>query len=473
MPLNHSHTAAGRSRNIAELIRAGHDPAQAAAIAYKVNGEDEDPEVEVEADDPQAADAAYLFAFDRSMRSKDQDGHLHVESVNISKANVCPYSGSEIPNGVELGLDPAKVYMLYRHPAELEAAASTFENKQLMIQHVGVTATSPQEWLTVGVVSGVYWQTPYLKARLTVWNQKGIDAIESRAQQELSSGYRYVADMTPGTVDGVRYDGIMRNIRGNHVALVSEGRVGPDVFVTDEFPQEFHTMKSSALAAAVIASLGLDKKPEEVTAAITAALATDKAAKDKAAKDKAADDKKAADKAAEDKAAEDKAAHDADMKARDKAAKDCGADPEDMVKGEDGNWGLGSKDEDPDIEGEDAPSAAVGAGTIKNTIGKPAEDKAAMDAARAAGKAEALALVAAQEDVKPLLGNVTTFDTADAVYGAALDHLKVDRKDVHPSAWRALFQASIKAAAAPVTGDAKTVKTMDEAFPHLNRLRRR
>lgn len=423
-----------------------------------------DSDLNVEYDTPALAldELPAVFAFDRSMRAKDQDGHLHVECVNISKANVCPYLGSEIPNGPELGLDPSKIYMLYRHAAELEAAAPTFENKQLLIQHVGVTAESPQEWLTVGVVSGVFWEPPYLKARLTVWNQKGIDAIESRAQQELSSGYRYVADMTPGTIDGVHYDGIMRNIRGNHVALVSEGRVGPDVFVTDGIPVEllqvYHNMKSSVLAATLVTTLGLDKKPEDVTAAINAALAADKAAADKAAEDKAAEDKKA------------------DDKARDEAAKKAGCDPDKMVKGEDGNWGLGSKDEDPDIEMDAGIAAKVGVGNITNTIAKPAQDQAAMDAAIKVATDKAVAaeraLRAACDEVKPLLGVVTTFDSADAVYGAALDHLKIEHKDVHPSAWRALFQASTKVVAAPLAGDAKSVKSMDEYFPHLNRLNR-
>lgn len=458
-----------------------------------------DSDLNLEFDDPFAGlagvaalaldEAAAVFAFDRSMRSKDQDGHLHVECVCISKANVCPYYGREIPNGAELGLNPDEIYMLYRDAAELEAAAPTFENKQLMIQHVGVTADSPQEWLTVGVVSGVRWEAPYLKARLTVWHQKGIDVIESQAQRELSSGYRYDADMTPGTIDGVKFAGRMRHIRGNHVALVSEGRVGPDVFVTDEIPQDYHTMKASLLAATLVTTLGLDKKPEDVTAAINAALAADKAATDKAAADKAAAD--AADSAARDQAAVDAKCKPEDMEkgedgnwglgakdraARDKAAEDAKCKPEDMVKGEDGNWGLGggrAKDEvDADVTGEDGGvSATVGAGNIANTIAKPAQDaaiKIAVDAAIAAERA----LQVAREDVKTLLGNVTTFDTADAVYGAALDHLKIDRKDIHPSAWRALFQAATKKPESSIVGDSKSAKTMDEAFPHMNRLRR-
>ncbi len=39
--------------------------------------------------------------------------------------------------------------------------------------------------------------------------------------------------MTPGTYAGVRYDGVMRDIAANHVALVRKGRAGPDVVVGD------------------------------------------------------------------------------------------------------------------------------------------------------------------------------------------------------------------------------------------------
>jgi hypothetical protein len=40
--------------------------------------------------------------------------------------------------------------------------------------------------------------------------------------------------MTPGvSPQGEKYDGVMRDIVGNHVALVKEGRAGADVVVGD------------------------------------------------------------------------------------------------------------------------------------------------------------------------------------------------------------------------------------------------
>ena len=47
--------------------------------------------------------------------------------------------------------------------------------------------------------------------------------------------------MTPGVYEGHRYDGIMTNIRGNHVALVKDGRAGTDVVVQDAMPVGMRT----------------------------------------------------------------------------------------------------------------------------------------------------------------------------------------------------------------------------------------
>src|SRR5579872_5809572 len=51
-----------------------------------------------------AKDTAPRLAMDRAptMRTKDINGWLHVKDCRISKANVCPYVGREIPNSEKL-----------------------------------------------------------------------------------------------------------------------------------------------------------------------------------------------------------------------------------------------------------------------------------------------------------------------------------------------------------------------------------
>ena len=200
-----------------------------------------------------------LMAFDRqSARSIDADGRLHVSKTNISKANVCPYFGREIPNWQGLGLDGDKVYRLYRDPEELAKGASTFNNLPILNKHIRVTVEEPKKENVVGSIgSDVSFDEQYLKASLCVWDAPAIAGVESEKQCELSAAYYYRADMTPGTApDGEAFDGVMRDIKGNHLALVEAGRAGPDVYVADSDPFVKNTTKPKETPAMKMTGLG-------------------------------------------------------------------------------------------------------------------------------------------------------------------------------------------------------------------------
>jgi hypothetical protein len=177
------------------------------------------------------------IALDRSPdnRRKTVDGRLEVRENNISKACVSPYVGNEIPDWEALGLDPDRIYQLFRDPAELKKAASTFNRLPLLLLHKPSTADDHPRELTVGTTGdNAEFDAPYLKNSLTIWDREGVDAVESKRQHELSPGYRYVARMEPGTTpDGEYFDGRMTEIVGNHLCLVDLGRTGHDVVVGD------------------------------------------------------------------------------------------------------------------------------------------------------------------------------------------------------------------------------------------------
>lgn len=178
-------------------------------------------------------------AFDAapSQRETDENGFLHVRSSHITKATVNPYYGREIPGWQEAGLDPEAVYYGLRDPQELQASLETWAGLPLHIEHHIDSADEPEKFTRVGAVgTGAVWNPPYVDAPLTVWDRAAIDAIEDGSFRELSCAYRYDPDFTPGSYEGTPYDFIMRNIRGNHVALVEEGRAGPDVVVADSLP---------------------------------------------------------------------------------------------------------------------------------------------------------------------------------------------------------------------------------------------
>lgn len=184
----------------------------------------------------QAKDEA--LAFDRAtVREKDQDGRLKVEVSNISKATVNPYVGKEIPGAEQLGLDLDQIYMLLRDPRELAKAVDSFNNLPVLSQHVPVFAADYAEQSKKYVIgatgSDAVFQAPFLRNSLSIWDGSAIAAIESGEAREISCGYHYTPDLTPGIFEGEKYDGIMRDIIGNHVAIVQEGRAGHDVVVAD------------------------------------------------------------------------------------------------------------------------------------------------------------------------------------------------------------------------------------------------
>lgn len=177
--------------------------------------------------------ATLTFDAAPSARSVDANGFLHVASSHITKATVNPYYGREIPGSEKLGLDPERIYYGFRDPEELRKSLPTWEGLPLHIEHHPDSADDPETLTRVGAVGKAVWNAPYIDAPLTVWNGEAIEAIEDGSFRELSCAYRYEPDFTPGVHEGVEYDFIMRNIRGNHVALVEEGRAGPDVVVAD------------------------------------------------------------------------------------------------------------------------------------------------------------------------------------------------------------------------------------------------
>lgn len=181
-----------------------------------------------------------------SQRSKDESGHLKVARTILSKAAVNPYFGREIPDYLELGLDPDKVYKLLRDPSALESGADTFKGKQLLIKHEYVDSKKPEKELVIGTVgSNIEYEDGKLYGDITVWDAEAIELIESEKMAELSASYWYKANMVPGEFQGEAYDGTMLDIHGNHVALVARGRIGRDAIISDKLPfeLEFHMLK--------------------------------------------------------------------------------------------------------------------------------------------------------------------------------------------------------------------------------------
>lgn len=198
-----------------------------------------------------------FLAFDRaSKRRFDANGYMHVEANPLTKVQVATYYGREIADWRELGLDPARAYHLLRPAEELEKAVPSFNGLTLLLRHEEDSAKKPQKDIRIGAVgTRAYFDGHYLGNDLSFQDQAGIDAATKDEIKEISASYRFRADMTPGVYEGQPYDGVMRDIKGNHIAIVKKGRAGADVVVNDSaealnnkpFGAKFMTLKEKFL----------------------------------------------------------------------------------------------------------------------------------------------------------------------------------------------------------------------------------
>jgi len=169
-----------------------------------------------------------------SARHRDENGFLHVMDNPVTREQVAEYYGHEIPGWEALGLTADRIYRMYRPADELRKAAESINRLPIYLQHQDVDARHPEKGQIIGSMgSDGHFDGTFLRVSLCFIDEAAIELIEARDMVELSLAYFYRPDMTPGTWQGHEYDGIMREIRGNHLALVDEGRAGPTVAVRD------------------------------------------------------------------------------------------------------------------------------------------------------------------------------------------------------------------------------------------------
>lgn len=174
-------------------------------------------------------------------REYDGNGWFEVKANPISKAGIFPYSGRQL--GLT-GPDADRIFNVLRPPEEL-ADPECIESFKLLpwiddhvmigpvAQELTASAVPAEKKGIQGVIGEeVFYKDGTLYANIKAFSSTLAALIEA-GKRELSAGYRCVYDLTAGVWNGLHYDAVQRKIRGNHLALVTEGRMGPDVAVLD------------------------------------------------------------------------------------------------------------------------------------------------------------------------------------------------------------------------------------------------
>ena len=190
------------------------------------------------------------FSIDKdSVRTVDDNGFLHVAVSPVTKEQVAPYYGHEIPNHEELGFESDVIYHGYRPASELSKpdTIQSLNGIPIQFEHHADYANAPAKDTRIGSTGDdAKWEAPYLTNSLHFHDAKAINRIKDGSMRELSLAYRYTPVKKEGEFDGQHYDFVMTDINCNHVALVEEGRARHDVLVEDAQIKEKNTMADNA-----------------------------------------------------------------------------------------------------------------------------------------------------------------------------------------------------------------------------------
>lgn len=181
---------------------------------------------------------AHAISLDRasvSARIADINGWYEVKNNPLSKVGVFDYLGASLPDAP----DPQKIYKVYRPADELgsQATLDSFKLIPWVDDHtmLGHDLTPVEDKGMHGVIGEEVVfdsSTGIMSGNIKVFSKALANSID-HGKRELSLGYRCNYDWTPGVFNGISYDAVQRCIRGNHLALVAQGRMGPDVAVLD------------------------------------------------------------------------------------------------------------------------------------------------------------------------------------------------------------------------------------------------
>ena len=195
---------------------------------------------------------------------KDANGKIVYKTNPKTGEYVLDKEGDKIPEyEMQFGLEPNRLYPVLRGPDALfdPEAMESFNGLPIRVGHLMIgdekkndkddkdkrlnsADKNPNDGCIYNVRPSLD-EPGYLIAEFCIYTDRMKDILKSGKLRELSLGYTCVYEEAPGYFEGVPYMFKQTCLRGNHLALVKNGRCGSSVCVYDEAVVTFDSLPES------------------------------------------------------------------------------------------------------------------------------------------------------------------------------------------------------------------------------------
>jgi uncharacterized protein len=163
-----------------------------------------------------------------------RDGYL-IADARVARAGVYQYAGHEV------GRPELPVVNVYRSEDVVfsKAAMASFASRPMTLQHPveDVNASNWKKYSVGYTGEEVARDGEFVRLPLIVTDADAVSAIQA-GTRELSCGYQCAIEFKDGTApDGTPFQAIMKDIKGNHLAIVDRGRAGNACRIGDSWKE--------------------------------------------------------------------------------------------------------------------------------------------------------------------------------------------------------------------------------------------
>lgn len=182
--------------------------------------------------------------------TRTPEGYLIAHDVPLARIGEMQYQAAEL--GTVANGDPNRLVTVARTPEEVfaQAALASFEGKPVTDGHPPEDVTPANAALygkghVQNVRRGAGPLADFMLGDLFITDPTMVEKIENAITREVSCGYN--CQWSDNADTGVMHQ---TAIRGNHVAIVPEGRAGKDVAIRDSAPTEEHAPAAADIPTA-------------------------------------------------------------------------------------------------------------------------------------------------------------------------------------------------------------------------------